>query len=351
MELKVWVEGVVRVVCGLSLNTSCQDVVIALAQSLGQTGRYVLLVKLRGKERQLVADDCPLQHLSQLGQLAPEVRFVLRRTGPSGRGDGEDPEPEQRGALTGPGSSARPKTTEPNRAWSPSPDARASPVPLLEPLNSAKEEAFRRILQQQRRLQELEEQLQSLEIETEAWERQSSSHRVPGPAPAAEAEPEEPDLMRRRQWEEDLQDETDRERDLHRRLNQIQSSTDERGRQVRELLRRAALLERDLRLGALGRGSRAEAPGPLGPLGPLEQELQHRRQQGEDLEAALLGTQRDLQRKEQKLQGRREMLEELNKELRQCKLQHFILQTGGPAADQMDLTGADGYLSVAALLE
>lgn len=37
MELKVWVEGVVRVVSGLSLNTSCQDVVIALAQAIGKS--------------------------------------------------------------------------------------------------------------------------------------------------------------------------------------------------------------------------------------------------------------------------------------------------------------------------
>ena len=36
MELKVWVDGVVRVVCGLSEETSCQDVVIALAQAIGQ---------------------------------------------------------------------------------------------------------------------------------------------------------------------------------------------------------------------------------------------------------------------------------------------------------------------------
>lgn len=35
MELKVWVEGVLRVVCGLSLSTSCQDVVITLAQAIG----------------------------------------------------------------------------------------------------------------------------------------------------------------------------------------------------------------------------------------------------------------------------------------------------------------------------
>uniref|UniRef100_A0A3Q1IZG1 Ras-associating domain-containing protein n=1 Tax=Anabas testudineus TaxID=64144 RepID=A0A3Q1IZG1_ANATE len=83
MELKVWVDGVARVVCGLSLNTSCQDVVIALAQSIGRTGRYILIVKLRGTERQLQAEDCPLQHLAQLGQQATEVQFILRRTGPS----------------------------------------------------------------------------------------------------------------------------------------------------------------------------------------------------------------------------------------------------------------------------
>uniref|UniRef100_A0A665V182 Ras-associating domain-containing protein n=1 Tax=Echeneis naucrates TaxID=173247 RepID=A0A665V182_ECHNA len=83
MELKVWVEGVVRVVCGVSLDTSCQDVVIALAQAIGQTGRYILILKLRGNETHLVAEDCPLQHLAQLGQLALEVQFILRRTGPS----------------------------------------------------------------------------------------------------------------------------------------------------------------------------------------------------------------------------------------------------------------------------
>lgn len=36
MELKVWVDGVLRVVCGLSEKTSCQDVVIALAKAMGK---------------------------------------------------------------------------------------------------------------------------------------------------------------------------------------------------------------------------------------------------------------------------------------------------------------------------
>lgn len=47
MELKVWVEGVVRVVCGLSLSTTCQDVVIALAQAIGKSlifkSTYILI--------------------------------------------------------------------------------------------------------------------------------------------------------------------------------------------------------------------------------------------------------------------------------------------------------------------
>lgn len=47
MELKVWVEGVARVVCGVSLTTSCQDVVVALAQATGELpavpGKQLLL--------------------------------------------------------------------------------------------------------------------------------------------------------------------------------------------------------------------------------------------------------------------------------------------------------------------
>ncbi|CAG5850011.1 unnamed protein product, partial [Menidia menidia] len=33
MELKVWVEGVLRVVSGLSPSTSCEEVVVALAKA------------------------------------------------------------------------------------------------------------------------------------------------------------------------------------------------------------------------------------------------------------------------------------------------------------------------------
>lgn len=45
------------------------------------------------------------------------------------------------------------------------------------------------------------------------------------------------------------------------------------------------------------------------------------------------------------LQGRREMIEELNKELRQCKLQQFILQTGAPPPETLaDLCLSSGIM-------
>ncbi|XP_035507688.1 ras association domain-containing protein 8-like [Morone saxatilis] len=383
MELKVWVDGVVRVVCGLSLTTSCQDVVIALAQAIGQTGRYILILKLRGTERQLVADDCPLQHLAQLGQLGAEVQFVLRRTGPS-LSDGPDtlsrerhlplprpsePEPlkrkEPQKALTfSLGPSTFPRRTKQNRAWSPSPRAspepRASPVSFLDPLSSsAKEEAFRQILQQQRRLQDLEIQLQALERETEVREQETLSAPAPSLVPAGQLEElerrlrqNEAELMHPEHWEDQLQEEMDREQEMHKRLHQIHSSVEDHSYQIRDLRARSAHLEQDLKLIAHRNSTRAGPRQPDEALEPLKQELHHRRQQGEELDAMLTETQRELRAAEEKLQDRYQMIEELNKELRQCNLQQFIQQTGSPHADQTNsLPFTDVYLSNAGIME
>ena len=51
MELKVWVDGIQRVVCGLTEDTTCQEVVFALALATKQTGRFTLIEKWRNKER------------------------------------------------------------------------------------------------------------------------------------------------------------------------------------------------------------------------------------------------------------------------------------------------------------
>ncbi|XP_018548303.1 ras association domain-containing protein 7 [Lates calcarifer] len=388
MELKVWVEGVVRVVSGLSLNTSCQDVVIALAQAIGQTGRYILILKLRGNERQLVADDCPLQHLAKLGQLAQEVQFVLRRTGPSLSEGQNTPSRERRLPLPRPpepeplkhrdthkalsfslGPSTHPKRTKPNRAWSPSPRAspepRASPVSFLDAPSSvkavssysSKEEVFRQILQQQRRLQDLEIQLQALERETEVWERERSSATVPSLNLHLADELEEleqqlrqneAELMHRAHWEEQLQAEMDREQDMHRRLHQIHSVINEHSYQIQELQARSAHVAQDIQLTAQRQTSQQQEEA----LRPLRQELHNRLQQGDELETTLSQTQRELQAAEEIQQDRCEVIEELNKELRQCNLQQFIQQTGGPNSDQTNsLPVTEVYLSNAGIME
>ena len=45
MELKVHIDKTVRIVCGLNKDTTVQDVIIALAHSLKQTGRFYLIEK------------------------------------------------------------------------------------------------------------------------------------------------------------------------------------------------------------------------------------------------------------------------------------------------------------------
>ncbi|XP_070761155.1 ras association domain-containing protein 7-like isoform X2 [Enoplosus armatus] len=389
MELKVWVDGVVRVVCGLSLNTSCQDVVVALAQAIGQTGRYIMVLKFRGTERQLVADDCPLQHLAQLGQLAAEVQFILWRTGPSLSDGSDTPTRERRLPLPRPsepeplkrngphkalsfslGPSTLPMRTKSNRALSPSsrasPEPRASPVSFLDPLksvkeipsSSSKEEVFRQILQQQRRLQDLEIQLQALERETGLWERERSSATVPSLTliPTEELEEldqrlrqNEAELMQREHWEEQLQAEVDREQDMHRRLHQIHSSTDDHSYQIKELQARSAHLEQDLQL---RQSSQTGIQQTEEALRPLKQELHHRLQQAQELDSTLSETQRELQAAKERLQDRWKMTEELNKELRQCKLQQFIQRTSSPHADQTNsLLVTEVYLSNAGIME
>ncbi|XP_039872666.1 ras association domain-containing protein 8-like isoform X2 [Simochromis diagramma] len=384
MELKVWVEGVVRVVSGLSLNTSCQDVVIALAQAIGQTGRYILILKLRGNERHLVADDCPLQHLAQLGQLATEVQFILRRTGPS-LTEGPDtfanerhlplsrpsePEPlkrrEPQKALTfSLGPSTLPKRNKPKKDWSrsprSSPELRASPVSFLDPVNSMKtnpsypkDEVFRDILQQQRRLQDLEIQLQDLERETELWEQKWSSPEV-SLAFAEELEElqwrvrqNEVELMQTEDWEKALQAEMEREQGMHRRLDQIHSSINDQSYEITTLQTRSAHLEEDLQVSVQMQSSLTAQQDES--LKSLKQELHNRLQLGEELDVRLAELQQEMETAEER--DRLEIIEELNKELRQCNLQQFIQQTGVTSqTEQTNLPVNDVYLNNAGIRE
>lgn len=82
MELKVWVEGIQRIVCGVTEKTTCQvgldfillqslalshffcliqDVVFALAHATGKIGRFTLIERWRSNERLLAPNENPLK--------------------------------------------------------------------------------------------------------------------------------------------------------------------------------------------------------------------------------------------------------------------------------------------------
>ncbi|XP_034393361.1 ras association domain-containing protein 8 [Cyclopterus lumpus] len=87
MEVKVLVDGLPRVVCGVTEETTCQDAVIALAQALGRPGRYTLQEKFKDFERCMAPGECLLETLEKYGEQARDVRLTLLHNGPSARDD------------------------------------------------------------------------------------------------------------------------------------------------------------------------------------------------------------------------------------------------------------------------
>jgi Ras association domain-containing protein 7/8 len=78
MELKVWVEGIQRIVCGVTETTTCQDVVFALAHATGKSGRFTLIERWRSNERQLAPNENPLKILMKWGEYSNDVQFILQ---------------------------------------------------------------------------------------------------------------------------------------------------------------------------------------------------------------------------------------------------------------------------------
>uniref|UniRef100_A0A673JWX8 Ras association domain-containing protein 7-like n=1 Tax=Sinocyclocheilus rhinocerous TaxID=307959 RepID=A0A673JWX8_9TELE len=355
MELKVWVEGIQRVVCGLSEETSCQDVVIALAQAMGQTGRYVLIQKLRDKERQLVANERPLESLAKLGQLGNEVQFILRRTGPTsseGSDQGRapklprppDPEPlkhkEPKKALTfnlGPFTSLQ---TRVKQVEKPLRDSQAQGVSPSPPLSLAqagpsKDTLYQQILRQQGQLQSLQGQQEAQERELGIWER--------APPPTLSTDfLEEMDhlqqLLRRNEselahvlhWENEFQSEVQREKDMLRQKSELHLTLDKHNRRLHDTDNQSEHLERDIKLlfetkrnGVLHARPSFEESAVI-----AKEQLDNHQRQGAELQASNEEIEKEIRLAEEQLQAKSKELDDLNKELRQCNLQQFILQTG-----------------------
>ncbi|NXG46203.1 RASF8 protein, partial [Psilopogon haemacephalus] len=326
---------------------------------VGQTGRYVLVQKLREKERQLLPLECPLESLAKCGQYANDVHFVLRRTGPS--------------VVERPSSEGAPQAPERTfiRASLPiKPRLAAGEAPKksmtfnLGPVGSAellavnrwrhqtregldlegggggvgqpsKEELFRRVLRQQEQLHCLEAHGDSLEMDLRLWERER----------LASQEDEilylehlvrrnETELGQEEFWQSELQLEKECERERQERVRSLRASLEEYTRRICQLGARTEALQEEIQwemAERAKRGKESPAPSPTDledMAAKMKRDLEAKVKQGTQLESNLASVEKALEEAERNLQAQSQELEELNKELRQCNLQQFIQQTG-----------------------
>ncbi|XP_023991788.1 ras association domain-containing protein 8 isoform X1 [Salvelinus sp. IW2-2015] len=373
MELKVWVDGVQRIVCGVTELTTCQEVVIALAQAIGRTGRYTLIERWRETERHLAPHENPVVSLNMWGQYASDVQLVLQRTGPSlserPNSDGTFRVPERglyRQSLP-PLAKLRPsandrslKRREPKRKsltftagvkglrdiFGKGRDAEAKQQQralnqgrgvVSVPLSPARE-LVRLVQLQKDKLQLLESRLQGCEAELHGWESGDGGVCVEGQGGVGVLEEElarleqqlrrnEVEMSEEEFWQNELQIEQESERQLREQFQELIGRVRECEARLGEYLTRIQGMEADLEQETeqSRQADEKEARAQLGKVrAELEQQVQHRVQ----LESSCRAVDRSLGQSSKKLQEKEQELEQLTRELRQVNLQQFIHQTG-----------------------
>ncbi|XP_044281590.1 ras association domain-containing protein 7 isoform X1 [Varanus komodoensis] len=363
MELKVWVDGVQRVVCGVSDQTTCQEVVIALARAIGQTGRYVLIQRLREKERQLLPHECPVESLAKCGQYANDVQFILQRTGPSlterPSSDNALQVPERTFVRASLPIKPRPVSTEVPRPRQPKKSLtfnlgatgskellaknklrqhRKDAVGLWDGASGgllSKEDLFKTVLHQQEHLHSLEMQGDALEMDIRHWEY--------GRGVCQEDEvlyleqlirQNENELSEEEFWQNELRLEKEYEKERQEKVCSLRATMEEYTHKIHELAAKTEALEREIQWEISERAKRAkeapaQSPAELEEMAvKMRRDLEIKAKQSVQLESSLETVGKALEEAEQSLQAQNQELEELNKELRQCNLQQFIQQTG-----------------------
>ncbi|KAM5138391.1 ras association domain-containing protein 7 isoform 2-T3 [Mantella aurantiaca] len=359
MELKVWVDGVQRVVCGVTEQTSCQDVVIALAQAIGQTGRYVLIQTLRDKERQLLPHERPLEFLSKSGQYANDVHFIMKRTGPSltERPSSDScPHPPER---TFPRSSLplNPKvhSTEVTRSKEPKKSLTFNLGPMSSselllkhrqkqqngtvakdssPRQPSKDDVFKMVLQQQEQLKALEMQNTCIGKDLQTWER----GRVGGPYEEEEDEVAFLERLVRRNdselgeemfWLDELDRERADEQKRQEKMRNLRTTMEDYTLKIKELSERTEALEKEIQKETSKRLSGEPSQAEIETMvTKMRKELEAKVEQSQQMETNLSNVERACEEAKRILEVKTQDLEELNKDLRQCNLQQFIQQTG-----------------------
>ncbi|XP_026556607.1 ras association domain-containing protein 8 [Pseudonaja textilis] len=356
MELKVWVDGVQRIVCGVTEITTCQEVVIALAQAIGRTGRYTLIEKWRDTERHLSPHENPIISLNKWGQHAGDVQLVLRRTGPSlserPTSDSVARIPERtlyRQSLP-PLAKLRPsndksiKRREPKRK---SLTFTGGAKGLMDIFGKSKESEFKQkvlhckttadelkklVRLQAEKLQSGEKRLDSDEAEIRYWEQKFSFSleddilKLEQKLKRNEVEIEEEEV-----WENELQIEQENEKQLKEQLMETRQGVADCESQLRDYLAQIRHMESGLEAEKLQREvqeAQVNEEEVREKIEKLRGELELHGQQSLRLENGLKAVERSLGQATKRLQEREQELEQLTKELRQVNLQQFIQQTG-----------------------
>ncbi|XP_066525251.1 ras association domain-containing protein 8b [Hoplias malabaricus] len=355
MELKVWVDGVQRIVCGVTEVTTCQEVVIALAQAIGRTGRYTLIEKWRETERYLAPHENPVVSLNKWGQYASDVQLVLQRTGPSlcerptsetsALGPERGPyrqslpplaklrpsapdrslkrrEPKRKSlTFTGSGKGLRDifgKSREPGRTRCATPGPAPQELGQLVQLQKEKLRSLEQRLQSCE--QELREELLTEEEEEELLQLEQQVRRM-------EAEMEEQEF-----WESELQIEQENERQLRERLQELRNRVQECEARLAEYLAQIQCMEACLEAERLQQELRqtrqADEEELQARMEKVRTELEMQVQQAARLESSCRAVDLSLGQSSIRLQEKERELEQLTKELRQVNLQQFIQQTG-----------------------
>ncbi|XP_063316369.1 ras association domain-containing protein 8b [Pelmatolapia mariae] len=380
MELKVWVDGVQRIVCGVTEFTTCQEVVIALAQAIGRTGRYTLIEKWRETERHLAPNENPVVSLNKWGQYASDVQLILQRTGPSvserptSEGLARVPERGLYRQSLPPLAKLRPSGTdrslkrkEPKRKsltftggakglreiFGKSRDtdvkqsqqhgvslnlSRVGGGGIASVPGSPARELSRLVQLQRDKLQALESRLLGCEAELRDWEEATGEASDEGNLEEElllleqqvrrnDAEMEEEEF-----WQNELQIEQESEWQLRQQLAELQGRVRDCEAKLLEYLARIQSMEAGVEQERLQQEAelkqRVNEEEVQAQLEKVRAELEMQSQQTARLENSCRALERSLSQSGKRLQEKEQELEQLTKELRQVNLQQFIQQTG-----------------------
>lgn len=379
-------------VCGVTEATTCQEVVIALAQAIGRTGRYTLVEKWRDTERHLAPNESPVASLNTWGQYAGDVQLILHRTGPSLTERPPSEGPPLRGPERGLHRQSLPplaKLRHPNdrslRRREPrrkSLTFTGAPRGLREILGGGRlgeAEAKRRLLQggggghhhagppplgtaspglwacrmedlvrlvglQRETLNVLETKLESYEAELQVFAEGKGGRGAGGYGGADHGAPLTEEIVRLEKhlrksevemeeeefWATELQIELESERQLEERLQELRGRLQGCELDIEEKL--AMSIEAGLEEERLQRERQetqwVSEAEARAQVLRVKTELKAQERQAVQLESSCRAVERSLGQSSKKLQDMQHELELLTKELRQVNLQQFIKQTG-----------------------